>query len=158
MKSTWGRSAVRDRTEAEVRSRPGRSTTRRGSIMRKVRAPSDDLSQVSLWSAPDTHPGIAHGWHGVAWLWLALVRAGLAPERRPTLLAIRERIRGSERPGGGTGLFVGRAGRPLVRGQRGAAGGGGARVAHRSGGARARRARGGRVGRGGGPSAAARRD
>jgi hypothetical protein len=82
--------------------------------MRKVRAPSDDLSQVSMWSAPDTHPGIAHGWHGVAWLWLALVRAGLAPERRRTLLAIRERIRGPERPGDGTSLFVGSAARPVV--------------------------------------------
>jgi lanthionine synthetase-like protein len=82
--------------------------------MRIGRAPSDDLSQVSLWSAPDNHPGIAHGWHGVAWLWLTLVRAGLAPERRRTLLAIRERIRGSEHPGDGTSLFVGSAARPVV--------------------------------------------
>jgi hypothetical protein len=82
--------------------------------MRIVRAPSDDLSQVSMWSAPDTSPGIAHGWHGVAWLWLALVRAGLAPERRRTLLAIRDRIRGPERAGDGTSLFVGSAARPVV--------------------------------------------
>lgn len=82
--------------------------------MRIGRAPSDDLSQVSLWSAPDNHPGIAHGWHGVAWLWLTLVRAGLAPERRRTLLAIRERIRGPEHPGDGISLFVGSAARPVV--------------------------------------------
>src|SRR5215468_12084782 len=82
--------------------------------MRIVRAPSDDVSQVSMWSAPDASPGIAHGWHGVAWLWLTLVRAGLAPERRRTLLAIRERIRGPEHPGDGTSLFVGSAARPVV--------------------------------------------
>ncbi|HEX3758922.1 MAG TPA: lanthionine synthetase LanC family protein [Kofleriaceae bacterium] len=75
---------------------------------------SDDVSQVSTWSAPDASPGIAHGWHGVAWLWLALVRAGLAPERRRTLLAIRDRIRSPEPPGEGTSLFVGSAARPVV--------------------------------------------
>jgi hypothetical protein len=82
--------------------------------MRMARAPSDDLSQVSSWSSPDTGPGIAHGWHGVAWLWLTLVRAGLVPERRRTLLAIRDRIRGPERAGGETSLFVGSAARPVV--------------------------------------------
>ncbi len=82
--------------------------------MRMARAPSDDLSQVSMWSAPDTGPGIAHGWHGAAWLWLTLVRAGLAPERRRTLLAIRERIASPDHAGDETSLFVGSAARPVV--------------------------------------------
>jgi lantibiotic modifying enzyme len=50
----------------------------------------------------------------VAWLWLALVRAGLVPERRRTLLAIRDRIRAPERAGSETSLFVGSAARPVV--------------------------------------------
>src|SRR3954468_15194234 len=82
--------------------------------MRNARAPSDDLSQVSLWSAPDTGPGIAHGWHGAAWLWLALVRGGVGAERRRPLRAIRDRIRGPERAGDATSLFVGSAARPVV--------------------------------------------
>lgn len=76
--------------------------------------PGDDLSQVSTWSASGAAlPGIAHGWHGMAWAWLGLVRAGLAPERRRTLLAIRERVRARDR-GGGASLFVGSAARPLI--------------------------------------------
>lgn len=82
--------------------------------MRTIRTPSDDLSHVSTWSARDARPGLAHGWHGMAWAWLALVRAGVAPERRRTLDAIRDRIRGRERPGEATSLFVGSAARPVV--------------------------------------------
>jgi hypothetical protein len=79
-----------------------------------MRNPPDDLSQVSTWSAPGTAPGIAHGWHGMAWAWLGLVRAGVAPERRRTLLAIRDRIRAPDRAGSDASLFVGSAARPLV--------------------------------------------
>ena len=78
-----------------------------------MRTPHDDLSQVSTWATPGVMPGIAHGWHGLAWAWLGLVRAGIAPERRRTLRAIGDRMRGRE-PGAGASLFVGRAARPLV--------------------------------------------
>lgn len=80
--------------------------------MRALRPP-DDLSHASTWAAAPTLPGIAHGWHGPAWVWLALVRAGLAPERRRTLVAVRERLRESSRSGN-TSLFIGEAARPVV--------------------------------------------
>jgi len=82
--------------------------------MGAMRNPPDDLSHVSTWSAPNTAPGVAHGWHGMAWAWLGLVRAGVAPERRRTLLAIRDRVRAPDRAGDDASLFVGSAARPLV--------------------------------------------
>jgi Lanthionine synthetase C-like protein len=74
---------------------------------------ASDFSSTSTWPPATAVPGLAHGWHGHAWIWLWLVRAGLAPDRRQTRNAIAERLRRGGADHAASHL-VGSGARPLI--------------------------------------------
>jgi len=74
----------------------------------------DELRAMRGWATGRVNSGIGRGWWGSAWVWLNLVRAGVARDEVRTRRAIGRRLRQSAAPDRWIGAIVGGGAGPVV--------------------------------------------
>ncbi len=82
--------------------------------MRGSNLTGDELRAMRAWATGRVNSGIGRGWWGSAWVWLNLVRAGVARDQVRTRRAIAHRLGRARAPERWIGAIVGSAAGPVI--------------------------------------------